>query len=268
MVVLALSGCSSIPQLPSEDGLPVQRIVHNTICELKDSFEVLNDKNRYPNFKADERAMSISLTPKIDREFSTNFGFAGKGTADPKILHVISYTLGAPGAQFDEKGHSDANAEYPLHSSQLLDGKHPIDCSGNSYGPDALSQRLNIAGWLQRVVSPGKGPYDSLSLPDKAAFTAEIVIKYDITTAGLTYTVPTASYSPSLSASDTRDETLTIAFTPDPKKIKVSTLPENADLKETKTYRALPAVSPGAAATLNQIQTDVRISNINRAGNQ
>jgi hypothetical protein len=114
------------------------------------------------------------------------------------------------------KGHRDGLAAFPFHSSQLLDEKHyPLPgCYEIERSSQALSQYLGIREWLERIAT--KGDLGKLTNVDKPTFSTQIIIKYDGGNAGPSYFIPNGHvYSATLFGSRTRDETLTIAFTPD-----------------------------------------------------
>jgi hypothetical protein len=91
---LLLSGCSVIPDLPDNEEMPVQAILYNAVCELRTAFIALSDKRKYPNFKADQWAASISLTPKVDTEVSARLGATGQPFSNPKSQRFVTWTLG------------------------------------------------------------------------------------------------------------------------------------------------------------------------------
>jgi hypothetical protein len=259
-----LSGCTFIPDLPDEFEMPVQSILRHATCELRWAFEDFADQAKYPKFKADQWAIAISLTPKVDTEVSAKLGVTGKSTIDTKMTRFVTWTLGtSPGLEADFKGHRDGSVAFPIHSSQLLDRKHfPLLCPEGP-GPESLTQYLGVHEWLQRLLPSGEDALGDLTHFDKPAFSSQIIVKFDGGNAGATWFIPNGTtYTPTLFASRIRDETLTIAFTSDPKKLPVHTLPEGAPIGKPASPARSQAVSPAALETLGRILQDETIRNL------
>jgi hypothetical protein len=258
----SVAGCAAVPDLPGELEVPVQDILHHAVCELRIAFEILSNKEKYPGFNADQWAVSISLTPKTDTELTANFGATGSSTSNSKAIRFVTWTLGSPGLQFDLKGHRDSAVSFPLHSSQLLDEKnYPLaGCENEGAGYASLSQHLGVAEWLERI-APQEG-LDKVTSVDKPVFNSEIIVKYDGGNAGATWTVPIHTYTGSLFGSRTSDQTLSIAFTPDPKKVPVKTLPEGAPIVKPVAAAPRTIVSPAALNRLDQIQQEEILRNL------
>ncbi|WP_315755841.1 MULTISPECIES: hypothetical protein [unclassified Bradyrhizobium] len=269
-IAASLGACSVIPDLPDEFEMPVQGILHNAVCELHWAFEDLSDPNRFPNFKADQWAAAISLSPKVDVELSARLGLTGKSTTDPKILRYVTWTLGtSPGLEYDVKGHRDGSASFSLHSSQLLfrNGFNLPNC--DRPGPDAFESRqfLGVQRWLERLIPQQGTGLDLLTNPDKPVFNSQIIIKYDGGYGGPTWFIPNGTtVSATFFGSRIRDETLSIAFTPDPKKIHVNTLPTGAPIVKPKVQPEPSKVSPGAQLRLDRIQQDEILRNLRIQG--
>src|SRR5262245_7597853 len=135
-----LTACAVPPAPPEERDLPVRQIILHATCELRAAFISL--KKSSPNFKADQWAAAITLTPKVDTETAARFGYTGKSTTDPKVLRFITWTIGTtPGLEIDIKGHWDGGMSFPVHSSQLLDvKKYPLHgCHDAERASTALS---------------------------------------------------------------------------------------------------------------------------------
>ncbi|WFU26768.1 hypothetical protein QA649_11325 [Bradyrhizobium sp. CB1717] len=273
-IIVALGGllgaCSVIPDLPDEFEMPVQGILHNAVCELHWAFEDLSDPVRFPNFKADQWAAAISLSPKVDVELSARLGLTGKSTTDPKVLRYVTWTLGtSPGLEYDVKGHRDGSASFSLHSSQLLfrNGFSLPNC--DRPGPDAFESRqyLGVQGWLERLIPRHGSGLDLLTNPDKPVFNSQIIIKYDGGYGGPTWFIPNGTtVSATFFGSRIRDETLSIAFTPDPKKIAVNTLPTGAPIVKPPVQPDPSRVSPAAQQRLDRIQQDEILRNLRIQG--
>jgi hypothetical protein len=254
---IGLSACAYIPELSDEDELPVQDILTHAICELKTAFTQLEST---PGFKAKEWAISISLTPKTDIELAANIGATYKSTFNTKALNFNTWTLGSPGAQFDVKGHRDGSVTFLVHSSQLFDGKHPVICpSGPSN--NSFMQKLGIEEWLARLMTTDEYGVSKITNMDKPTYNSEIIIKFDVGTAGATFFGPYASITPSVLGAHTRDETLSIAMTPDPVKHHIQTLPIG---NIQKNFAGPPPsiISLGARQRLDTIQTDSILRNL------
>lgn len=265
-----LSACSVIPDLPDEFEMPVQSILHNAVCELHWAFEDLSDHQKFPNFKADQWAAAISLAPKVDVELSARLGYTGKSTTDPKILRYVTWTLGTtPGLEYDVKCHRDGSVSFSLHSSQLLfrNGFNLQNCDRPDANAFVSQQYLGVQAWLERLIPRTGSGLEMLTNPDKPAFNTEIIIKYDGGYGGPTWFVPNGStISATFFGSRIRDETLSIAFTPDPKKVPVNTLPLGAPIVKPTAVPAPSHVSPGAQLRLDQIQQEEILRNLRIQG--
>jgi len=265
-----LGACAVIPDLPDEFEMPVQGILHNAVCELHWTFEDLADVSRFPNFKADQWAAAISLTPKMDVELSARLGLTGKSTTDPKILRYVTWTLGTtPGLEYDVKGHRDGAVSFSVHSSQLLsrNGFNLPNCDRPDAAAFESRQYLGVQAWLERLIPQRGSGIDKLTNPDKPVFNSEIIIKYDGGYGGPTWFIPNGTtISATFFGSRIRDETLSIAFTPDPKKIPVNTLPTGAPIVKPKVQSEPSHVSPGAQLRLDQIQQEEILRNLRLQG--
>jgi hypothetical protein len=257
-----LAACSHVPDLPSESDVPVQLIIENAVCELKDTFEALSDKHAYPGFKAAEWAASIVLTPKVDTSAVASFGFTGRNTTLASAPILWSW-IAAPAASYDERGRNDASATYVVSSGQLLAPKAAAlsACSKEHGSHKAMTHHLGILEWWQRVIPAKDGIHAAVTKLDKTAFTQQIIVKLGAGVASATYTVVPRTYTGSLSGAYTRDLTLSIAFTPDPKKTKVNTLPMGG-IESKGPPAAVESVSPDALNRLNSIQQDNILRNL------
>ena len=258
VAAMSLSGCASpIPDLSNEYDLPIQAILTHAVCELNTAF---HDLKTVKGFKADQWAISISLTPKIDTEFTANLGASGKSTTNAKALNYITWTLGTTGLQFDFKGHRDGSVSFLVHSSQLLDNKHPVSCPPADT-PNALMQKLGIEEWLARLITTDENGISQLTSLDKPSYNSEIIVKFDAGTGGLTFVGPYASIAPSVFGSHTRDETLSIAMTPEPLKQHVQTLPVGS-IQKGYAGPSPSLISNDARDRLDTIQTDSILRNL------
>ena len=260
--LLAVSGCSAVPNLPRERDFPVQEIITNTVCELRNAFHVLSNKHLYPAFQADEWAGSISLVPKVDTDLNSSFGLTGKDTL-VAALRFWSWA-GSPLVAVDIRGHTDASATYAFHTSNLLKANKQLDetCLVSDWDRSS-AHRAGILEWWERAVPTKGNAFGNLVPMDKQGFTREVIVKFSAGTASATYTVMPHTFTFGASAYYQRDLTLSFAFTPDPKKFrtKVVTLPEGGLFREIKGVDKGP-VSPGALMRLDAIQTDNILRNL------
>lgn len=257
--LFALAGCSSIPDVPDQYEMPVQDILTHSVCELKTAFERLQ---RIKNFHSSEWAVAISLTPRVDTDAQFNIGALGKSTANTKATNYITWVLGSPGGQFDYKGHRDGSVSFLVHSRDLLDGKHLIDCTPPS-SPNALLQKLGIEEWLARLIVTDKAGIDRLTHLDKPTYNSEIIVKLGLGAGGPSFVGPYATVSPTVLGSHTSDITLSIAMTPDSEKKTAgsATLPEGA-IRKNFGQVAGPSISAAARERLDTIQTDSILRNL------
>jgi hypothetical protein len=263
-VASLFTGCSTIPDLPREWEMPVQEIMLHATCELREAFISIASDPRYTNFHAKEWALNITLTPKVDTQLQSIFGYTGKSTTNPKILRFVTWTLGTnPGIRGEVDGHKDGAVTFPLRSKQLLDvKKYPLfGCEEIRLTAHALKQYLGIREWLERIVPENATGLGKITHVDKPSFSSQIVVKVDAGNAAVTFFVPPGStFTPSLAALYKRDVTLSITLTPDPTKAFVQTYPDGAQIR--KTAPSAERVSPAAQSRLDQIQLERAIQNL------
>ncbi len=207
--------------------------------------------------------MAVSLQPQVDTETRVSLGASGKSTLDTNSdFYYFNCSLG-PNIEYNVKGHRDGSANFTVHSSQLLSRSFPNEeCKSRMDNVNPLTQKLGISDWLERSISKSEDPLSSFMNINKSAFNTRITIKYGAD-GGFSYFKPYLSVGPSLAGSRTRDENLTIAFTPQPLKAHVNTLPEGAPLG-TDRAREITSATPEAAARLDQILQIEAIRNIRR----
>jgi hypothetical protein len=256
LLFVGLGGCTSIPSLPEEGELPVQEIVTSATCELREAFARLADKKRHPNFRADEWAASISLTPKVDTDLGVNFSLTRR-------FPLITWTLGNPGIELDVRGRRDGSATFVLHSSDLLKKNARADqqCAERLRAAHALTQYHGVYEWWARLVPSDRSGLASFTKLDKPAFNSNIVVKFTFGDAGATWIVPNGTNSAALFGLRTLDLTLSMAFTRDPRRPRVVTLPEGG-LKILAPKGPPEAVSPDALQRLDSIQTENILRNL------
>lgn len=262
--VLALgAGCTSIPSMPDEREVPVQEIVTTTICELRSTFMRLSDKKAHPGFRADEWGASIQLTPRVDTDVSLKFGMTRKSTLDSKALSFVTWTLGTqPGAELDVRGRRDGSATFVLHSSELVKRNDELDmlCTGRERTMHALAQYQGIYEWWSRLIVQEAALAQFTKL-DKPAFNSNIIVKFDIGNAGPTWVIPRGTTTFTVFGLRTVDLTLSLAFTRDPKRPRVVTLPEGGLKQQGPPVRRDP-VSPDAQQRLDSIQQENILRNL------
>jgi len=260
---LSLGACSTVPNLPSEDEMPVQLIMLHTTCELRAAFIALSADPKYKDFKADQWSINISLTPKVDTSLQASLGWTGR-TTNMKALRLWTWTLGtSPGLRGDIEGHRDGAVTFPLSSKQLLDvPKYPlVGCDDVRRSDPTLSQYLGIREWLERTVPTDDNGLAKLTNIDKPTFNSEIVVKFDAGNVGASYFVPNGwTYSAALAGTARRDETLSISMTPDPKVKHVETLPKGV-IKKLAAGTG-ERISAAAQSRLDQIQLEQTLRNL------
>jgi len=272
IVPAGLSGCGIAPDLPNEAEMPVQDILTHAVCELRESFGYFkNNGASYPNFKADEWAISITLDPKVDTDLSLKFGMLGKSTIRPAPVHYATWTLGStPGVEFDSKGHREGSVAFPLTSAKLLELKNPKDptsgykyplvCSDDHVLEFNLTRHLGIQEWLERVIPQGYA--GAIATLDKPTYTTELITKFDAGAAGPTFYARYLTYNGSAYGSWTADVILTVLLTPQPKQVAVKTLPEGTPIAKSAAAPLKHAVSEDSLQRLDQIQTETLLRNL------
>src|SRR5258708_26053181 len=191
---LSLGACATIPAVPDDRAFPVSEILRFTACELRAAYRDLDQNKDYPNFKAEEYAISVQLQPKSDVEATGRAGITGKSSLTNSFFN--SWSLGAstaggsPGAGYDTTGHQDGAVCFVIKSSDLLQGdkKRPLDCTHWSDAQHALVTGLEAGKWLKRSAASTNEPVASFDV-DKNTFLAEITIQWDIGGA-FTYNFP------------------------------------------------------------------------------
>src|ERR1700731_2724664 len=88
--VSSLCACSMIPEMPGDESLPLAEIVLNSSCELRQAFSQL-DAMKLSSFAATQWQIGITITPKIDKEFTAGFGLTGKITTNAKKLYFTNW---------------------------------------------------------------------------------------------------------------------------------------------------------------------------------
>ena len=238
--------------MPPDFLLPVQQIVLHTACELR--FALRDISVSHPEFLQNEWAIAISLTPKIDTEVSLRAGLTGKSTSSSTKPFFNTWIVGgAPGAEYDMKGHTDGSAAYTMTSTDLLDknDKHPLECDTSSTAYNALARYLGIRDWLERTAAAAEGDISKLTKLDKPTYNSEITITLD-GSGSFTYNYPFGTDFLGAFGSYKLDEAVAVAFTAEPSKkmVKVRTLPAGAE------YSSVSASSPSVVSAAAQSRLD------------
>ena len=217
-LVLLVAGCSMIPEVPNNYSLPIDDILHNTTCELRQAFVDLNAEQRYKSFGAGNWLVGLTLSPKSDKEIIPGVGFAAKNNSSATAAYLSSFAFGSaamPGASVDIKGTRNAGVTYNLHSRDLLNvRKFPLVCDPTKPTYNALAQHLGIREWLIRTVLAQHKSTGNLTKLDKPTFSSEIFVKFS-GNGSFTYAFPFGSTFASLSGNYDEDITFSIALTPD-----------------------------------------------------
>lgn len=265
-----IAGCASIPSIPNDWQFPVNEIARYAACQLRDAYLELHTK-KYPNFKANEYAISVELQPKADTEFTTRAGLTGKSSLTKPYFNSwalgASQGAGAPGGGYDTTGHQDGAVYYTVKSSTLIKGdkKHPLNCGNWSDAHHALETNLQIKDWLIRSSEPTTASIDQFGV-DKHSFLAEITIQWDLAGA-FTYSFPLGTDFATLSDRYKIDESLSITITHEapPKVVTAVTLPKSGRFEvQTSTFGVAPAsaISPATATRLDLLQLQQSIQNL------
>jgi hypothetical protein len=269
---VSVAACSAIPEFPTDFQYPIQEILRYAVCELRDAYVDLNDKQHYPYFHAENYSIKVALNPKVDAEADLKAGLTGKSTSLAKRysnswIGGAFAGAGAPGAGLDIKGHQDGTASFIIKSASLISKDLVLECDRNwSPAKHALTQNLGIRSWLLRSSSAGQLPgIHTVADVDSHIFGAEIFVKFDA--AGqFTYLFPLGTDFASVGGQYSTDEFLTITITSDPPKqpIRVQTIPGTLETGQ-HISRAEPAsrfVSPDARTRLELLQLQQTLGNL------
>jgi hypothetical protein len=236
-------GCALTPGMPPDFLLPVQQIVLHAACELHDALRDI--RVSHPSFLKNQWAISVSLTPKIDTEVDLRAGLTGKSSSGTAPFFNTWSVGNAPGAEYDMKGHTDGAAAYALRSEDLLNERtFPLKCDTSSPTYNALAHQLGIRDWLERTAAAAEGDISKLTKLDKPTYNSEIIITWD-GSGTFTYNYPFGTDFLGLLGSYKLDETLSIAFTPEPSKQNVRTLPTGTEFSSISS--GTPSVVSAAA---------------------
>jgi hypothetical protein len=269
-----LAGCTTLPSVPGEEQFPVSEILRYTACELKSAYRALNDKRNYPNFHADQYAITVALQPKVDNETTARAGLNGKSSTTNTFLN--SWAAGAatgggsPGAGFDVTAHQDGSAAFIVKSATLLkpDKKLPLDCSNWSDAKHALETNLQVQKWIVDTSGATNKSIGAFTL-DKHSFLAQVTIQFDVGGA-FTYTFPLGADFATASARRKLDESLTITIVhEEPKKpplTGVVTLPGDdhkfGTIKQSRAGVASTAISAETKTRLDLFGIQQSLQNI------
>jgi hypothetical protein len=258
-MALMAGGCGAVPDMSPDYALPVREIIRHTICELR--FALQDVARDYPSFGAKKWAIGITLTPKVDTEFSARAGLTGKSTSVTKQFFNTWAVGSSPGAQLYSKGHRDGSVAFSVRSAALLDEKkYPVACDTQSAHYHALLAHLGIRDWLARTAATTEADdIGKLTKIDKPTYNSQIVIKMD-GSGNFTYNFPLGTDFGGLMASYQSDQSLAIAFTPAPPDQRpVKTLPEGAPYVSGHDDKS---ISPDAQSRLDLLQLEQVLRNL------
>lgn len=265
--LLASANCTIIPNVPNDYAMPINDIIHNTTCELRDAFDQLNRDRQFASFKAGDWLIGLTLTPKTDREVIGGAGLTGKSTSVSNAPFFNSWAFGSaavPGALGDVRGTRNAGITYNIHSRDLLNiRKFPLACDPTNPNFNALAQHLGIREWLIRTARAEKQAVGSLTQLDKPTFSSEIYVKFT-GSGNFTYNFPFGTDFAALSGSYDEDITFSIALTQDQKKgttLVVQSLPTGGNFGNPSPQSITTQVNVGAQARLDSIEAQQQIVN-------
>jgi hypothetical protein len=261
-----VAGCSGIiPDVPNNYALPIEDILHNTTCELRQAFIELKSDPRFASFKANNWLIGLTLSPKTDKEVIAGVGLTGKSNSLAAPPYFNSWAIGTaalPGANGDFRGTRNAGITYNIHSRDLLNvRKYPIYCDPTSPTYSVLAEHLGVREWLIRAVLAQYDAGSSLTKLDKPTFSSEIYVKF-IGAGNFTYNFPFGTNFASLSGSYDEDITFSIALTGDSQTttITVQTLPTGGNFnRPPQTF--VSQVNVGAATRLDSLESQQQIVN-------
>jgi hypothetical protein len=251
LIATCVCNCAAVPDMAPDYMLPVKEIVLHAVCELRVGLKEV--KKSYPSFHADEWAIGITVTPKVDTELSLRAGLTGKSTSVASPAFFNSWIVGsAPGAEFDSKGHKDASVKYLIHSKALLaESTNPLPCDTTSGNYHALVRTLGIQDWLMRSAAAAEGPIGKLTKADAPTFNAQVTVQWD-GAGSFTYNFPFGTNFIGLYGSYKVDEAVALGFTPDPSPRKpLRTLPFGTD------YASVKVQPPGTISASAQDRLDL-----------
>jgi hypothetical protein len=133
-------------------------------------------------------------------------------------------------------------------------------CTGRERTMHALAQYQGIYEWWSRLIVQEAALAQFTKL-DKPAFNSNIIVKFDIGNAGPTWVIPRGTTTFTVFGLRTVDLTLSLAFTRDPKRPRVVTLPEGGLKQQGPPVRRDP-VSPDAQQRLDSIQQENILRNL------
>jgi hypothetical protein len=259
--------CSGIiPDVPNNYALPIEDILHNTTCELRQAFLELNQNKQFAAFKANNWLIGLTLSPKTDKEVIAGVGLTGKSHSFANPPYFNSWAIGSaalPGANGDFRGTRNAGITYNIHSRDLLNvRKYPIYCDPTGPTYSVLAEHLGVREWLIRTVLAQYDTTGSLTKLDKPTFSSEIFVKF-IGAGNFTYNFPFGTDFAALSGSYDEDITFSIALTADSQVtiIKVQTLPTGGNFGEPAKQPIQTSVNVGAQSRLDSLEAQQQIVN-------
>jgi len=208
---IAVAGCSSIPNLPPENSLPIRAIAHHAACELHEAVDFARRKYGFSptNWTADIK-LSPSISAEVDATAVGSIIRPGPGT---NVL-TWAFGAGAPGAEYDRMGSQDDIFDYQMNLVDLMNKTkfRTLSCDDPSLEQNAsivFMEPLGLTGLFDRVITTRE---NQVYAEDSISQSLDLKIKYD-GSASPTYTVTKGSIGGTLMGTYIDDENLTISLT-------------------------------------------------------
>jgi hypothetical protein len=208
--VIMLGGCAILPDIPPNFALPVQEILAQTACELKDAFNSLEQSPYAKRFKPTQWLVTVSLAPKADTDLNAGVGGTRKAPYVGTPANFVSWAIPAPGVQLDDRGERSSGVNFNFTSGKLMADK-TLKCPPGTPSAHALAQHLGVGEWLHRTAK-ALSVAASASI-DKPTYDTDITIKFS-GNGSYTYTFAPGTNLASLGGSYSLDEQLNISMAP------------------------------------------------------
>jgi len=222
--VIALGGCAVLADIPPDFALPVQEIMSQTACELKDAFNSLEHSPYAKRFKPKQWLVTVALAPKTDTDLNAGVGGTRKAPYVGNPVAFVSWAIPAPGIQLDDKSERSSGVNFNFTSGKLMADK-TLQCPPATPSAHALAQHLGVGEWLRRTAK-ALSVASSASI-DKPIYDTDITIKFS-GSGSYTYTFAPGTDLASFGGSYSLDEQLNISMAPiaDKHTITVVSLPD------------------------------------------
>src|SRR4051794_28586841 len=100
----AVGGCAMLPDIPPDFVLPVDEILAQAACELRDTLIYLDRSPQLKRFKPREWLITINIAPKVDTNINAAVGWTRKSPFVGSPTRVTTWAISGPGIQGDAKG--------------------------------------------------------------------------------------------------------------------------------------------------------------------